>query len=206
MTMTLRAVKDLRSTLDRRKGQQEHVTTQLQSLRLKKRKLTGELIITDRAQHIIHEVAKETQEELQYHISDIVSYALSSVFDDPYAFAVEFISRRNKIEADMFLVRDDEYLDPLSATGGGVVDLVSMALRLSMWTLARPSTRPVLILDEPMKWLKGKEYPVRGAEMIQQFSRKLGVQIIMNSHDPELVDCADKIITVNHNEEYSVIS
>lgn len=198
-------IRELRSIMERRKGRRDLLQKQLNDLKRRKRKLMAEIIISDKAQQIIHIVAKATQQDLQYHISDIVSFALSSVFDDPYAFVVEFVSRRNKIEADMWLEKNECYLDPMSSTGGGVVDIVAMALRLSMWTLSEPKTRPILILDEPFRFLKGKEYPVRGAEMIQQFSRKLDVQVIMNSHDPELVDCADKVIQVSHDGIKSII-
>jgi DNA repair exonuclease SbcCD ATPase subunit len=203
--MMLNQIRDIRANLERRKGQKDHIESSLASLRLRKRKMQAEIIISDRAQFVIHEVAKITTEELKYQISEIVSFALSSVFDVPYGFVVDFVTRRNKIEADMYFSKGDELLDPLSAAGGGVADITSMALRLSMWSLARPGYRPILFLDEPMKWLKGRRYPVLGAAMVSEFSKQLGVQIIMNSHDPELVDCADRVIEVSHDGKQSKI-
>ena len=48
-------------------------------LRQEKRNLRN----IETAQVIIQKVAQQTQQELEYHISDIVSTALAAVFDDP---------------------------------------------------------------------------------------------------------------------------
>ena len=54
----------------------------------------------------------------------------------------------------------------------------------------------VLILDEPLKHLKGNDMPEKGAELIRSISEKLGIQVIMVSHDPALISEADKVFSV----------
>jgi len=75
-------------------------------------------------------------------------------------------------------------VDPLSAAGGGVVDIAALALRLSCLLLARDRSR-VLILDEPLRFLStGHQDRIRS--LLEQLSRDLRVQIVMVLHDEGL--------------------
>lgn len=195
----------LRQIIERRKGRLQQIKRELTIKRRKKAELEESLNANLQAQAVIHIVAKETQDELRYNISDVVSYGLSSVFSPAPQFEIEFISRRNKIEADMFLVIDGERIDPVASSGGGSVDITSMTLRLSLGSMMKPKPRPIIVLDEPLKWLKGNDLPVKGAQMIKEFSRQLGYQVIMVSHDPELVDSADHVIEIVNNK-YSKVT
>lgn len=177
--------------LEQRKGQRKQV---LDDLKKSQDKIDG-LILTARyceeAQVIIQNVAQVTQQELEYHVGELVTLALAAVFDDPYELSVEFIQRRGRTETDLWFVRGDAKVDPLSASGGGAVDVASFALRVALWSLAPKKTRPVLVLDEPLKFLKGGELPEKGARMIKEISERLGIQIIMISHIPDQIEGAD---------------
>lgn len=149
---------------------------------------------------ILQQVGMKTQQELEFQISEIVSLALSSVFDDPYEFKIEFVPRRGKTEADLYFLRDGEKYFPLDDNGGGTVDVASFALRVALWNLSRPKTRNVLILDEPFKFLSS-EHLSRASEMLKMISERLKIQIIMVTHIPELIDSADKVFTVTKNKK-----
>ena len=146
------------------------------------------------ARTIIQSVAKKTQQGLEFHLSALVTSALSAVFPDPYQFVARFVERRNKTECDLLLVRDGREFDPLSCTGGGVVDVVSFALRAAFWALARP--RPLLVLDEPFKFVSEGLHENCSA-MLKSMSERLGLQIVMVSHLPGIIASADKVISVN---------
>lgn len=151
---------------------------------------------------MIQEVAQQTQEELKYHISEIVTLALAAVFDKPYQFEVDFVQRRNQTEADLWFVRDGERIDPLTASGGGAVDVASFALRASLWALQR--NRPILILDEPGKFIS-KTYQPKFGEMLQMISKRLSIQILFITHCDDLVDSADRIFEVSIRKGVSVV-
>src|SRR5690606_13070311 len=63
---------------------------------------------------------------------------------------------------------------------GGVLDVISFGLRLSSLVLIRPRHRKVMILDEPFKNIRGDVYRSRIRSMIDQLSKKLNVQFILN--------------------------
>ena len=125
----------------------------------------------------IQEVAKNVQDQLRIRLQDVVQTALDVVFPGAaYVFCVDFIPRRGRTEVDMWLDKDGTRLNPLDSNGGGVVDVISLALRICCLTLSTKDR--VLILDEPFKFIRGTPRNRLGA-MVTALSARLGIQIIM---------------------------
>ena len=196
----------LRASYEQKRGKAEQIETYIKQKTQRKRRLQRSLRLNEKAQVIVQEVTKITQDQLKYHLSDLCTLAMSSVFPEPYEIVIDFVSKRGKVEAEIWFQKDGYLINPFSATGGGAIDIAALSLRFSCWTLQKPKTRPILLLDEPLKFLKGSDLPIKGAEMIHQISEKLGLQIIMVSHDPELIECADKVITVKMKNGISEVS
>lgn len=141
-------------------------------------------------------MALKTQQQLSYNISGIASMALETVFDTPYELQLDFVERRNKTECDIYFVREAIHIDPFSG-GGGAIDVAAFALRVALWSMASPKSRPTLILDEPFKHLKGEEANKRVLQMVSQISKKLGLQVIMVSDErvsrETTIEFADKL-------------
>ena len=179
-------VKDLRETLNKIKGKKEYLLKEMRTIADTIKTCTKQKMDIEEAQLIIQEVAKQTQQELEYHISEVVSTALSSVFDDPYEFKVEFVIKRGKTEADLYFIRRKERVDPLSASGGGVVDVASFALRIALWNLLKGQISNTIWLDEPFKMLSRELQPKAG-EMIKMLSDKLKIQFIIITHNQDKI-------------------
>lgn len=159
----------------------------------------------EQAREIMKEVAIRTQETLQVRISGITSLALEAVLPDPYELFVEFVQRRNKIECDLLFKRDGNVVDPLDASGGGAVDVASFALRIASYTMQRPRSRAVIILDEPMRFLS-VDMQEQASQMIKELSDKLGIQFIIITHDDSLAKFADKTFVVAKQRKISKIT
>lgn len=198
-------LRQIRTFFDRASGSLQTIEDSLKEYRSEYIEVEKKLEDSQKAAEIIHAVAKSTQEELEFHLSDIVTMAIRGVFENGPSLSVSFVSRRGQIEVDMGFEEDGHIGDPLNDDGGGLVDVVAAALRFSCWTLKKNRTRPVIILDEPLKWLKGSDLPYKGARIIKEISEKLGLQIIMVSHDPELIEGADKVIRVGRKNRRSII-
>lgn len=198
-------LRQIRSFRDRSDGALQNIENALEEYRAESIQVEKSLEDSQKAAEIIHSVAKSTQEELEFHLSDIVTMAMKGVFETGPSLSVSFVSRRGQIEVDMGFEEDGHIGDPLNDDGGGLVDVAAVALRFSCWTLRQNRTRPVIILDEPLKWLKGSDLPAKGARIIKEISEKLGLQIIMVSHDPELIEGADKVIRVGRKNRRSII-
>ncbi len=190
-------IKTLRTHLERQKGQELQIQNTITQTNRTIKKNRRELRRYEQAREIIREVGLKTQQQLSFHISDITSLALEAVFIDPYKLIVEFVQRRNKTECDLYFDRDGNRVEPLQASGGGAVDVAAFALRIASWSMQRPKSRNVVILDEPFKHLKGVRENILVLDMVNEISKKLGIQIIMVSDEridrEEIVMRADKV-------------
>jgi DNA repair exonuclease SbcCD ATPase subunit len=185
-------IKSLRTQLERQKGQQLQLQNTIAQTDRTVKEKRRDLQRHEKAREIIREVGIKTQQQLSFHISDITSLALEAVFTDPYKLVVEFVQRRNKTECDLYFDRDGNKVDPLLASGGGAVDVAAFALRIASWSMQRPKSRNVIILDEPLRFLSNN-HQEQASQMIKEVSEKLGIQFIIITHEPILAAYADKV-------------
>ena len=186
----------LRNKLEQQKGQKFQLEKSLSDLHLSLQNKKRSLIRHEQAKEVVRTVGLVTQQELQFHIEDIVSMALEAVFPDPYKFAVEFVQRRNKTECDLYFVRDENKVDPLTASGVGAVDVASFALRIASWSMMQPRTRNTIILDEPFRYLS-ENYQEQASKMVKEISEKLGIQFLIITHEEFLTTYADRVFQVS---------
>ena len=197
-------IKELRSRIDQEKAKRDEVNRSFLELDSRRKELKKSVRRSEEAQAIIQKVAKDTQSQLEIHISDIVTMALETIFDDPYEFRIEFVVKRNKTECELIFEKDGVKIHPLSASGGGVIDTASFALRIALWTLQTPRSRNTIILDEPFKFLS-KDLLPRACDLLQELQKKLNLQFIIVTHLDELAECADKTFEVRIKKGVSKI-
>lgn len=137
------------------------------------------------AQEIIQFVAQAIQQKAHERVSKVVSSCLSSVFNDPYTFKIEFERKRGRTEAKLRFTRDGLDVDPMEASGGGMIDVAAFALRVACLIMHRPRLRQILILDEPFKFVSA-EYRDNIRAMLEKLSVDLGLQIILVTHIDEI--------------------
>ena len=178
------SINDLIRKTEQLKGKREQLKSEYRKERVAVKSLKARIEVVEKALALTQIVAQQTQEELEYRISDIVTTALSSVFPDPYEFKVQFEIKRGKTEAKLIFCRGDDEIDPLTASGGGVVDVAAFALRLSCYLL-QPQSQRVMILDEPFRFVS-KEYLPAVADLIHELSEKLNIQFVIVTHEEEL--------------------
>jgi hypothetical protein len=154
------------------------------------------------ARDVINALAQKTLTLLSTQIGQLVTDAIHAVFDNPYTFKMGFVNRRNQTECDLSVVRNNVDRHPLSSNGGGLADVISTALRSTFLVLSE--VRPVLILDEPFKFLS-EDLQSYCCIMLKTISDQLGIQIIMVSHLNEMREIADNIINVTQTDGVSFI-
>jgi DNA repair exonuclease SbcCD ATPase subunit len=110
---------------------------------------------------------------------------LEAVFDEPYEFKMAFVEKRGRTEVELTFEKDGQVVDPLGASGGGVVDVASFALRVAAILLSGPKSRRLLVLDEPFKFLS-KMYRPRIRQLLEELAKEMSMQIIMVTHIDEL--------------------
>lgn len=138
------------------------------------------------AQGILQGIAETVQNQAHQRIASVVSRCLEAVFgDNSYEFRIRFESKRGRTEANLVFVRDDEELEPTEASGGGVVDIASFALRVACLVLSHPQKRRLLVLDEAFRFVSADYLPaVR--EMLLTLAKEMGIQMVLVTHSPML--------------------
>ena len=154
-------------------------------------------------QALTQQTAKETQEAMQFHLQSLVQHCLDAIFPGVYTFRVVFEVKRGRTEASLVLEKDGSILDNLmDEVGGTVVDIVSTALRVAVWSLA--PTDNLMVLDEPGKHLSAG-YKAIYADLIKGISERMGIQFLIVSHDPVLIAAADRVFEVSQKNGRSVV-
>jgi len=182
-------LEDLRTQLSRTLAERYLLTKQLEKEEAEQTIAQKHVETAKAAQVLIQGIVQSIQETVHAGIAGIVTRCLRSVFgeDFPHEFAIRFEQKRGKTEARLVLVdANGEEIDPLEADAGGLVDVISFALRLSCLLLTNPSRRRLLVLDEPFKMLS-REYRPAVREMMEAVSEEFSVQILYVTHATELV-------------------
>lgn len=155
---------------------------------------TALLHAQENALALVQQVAKETQDQLKLRIESIVQEALDAVFPGGGKFRVDYETKNDRTQASIYIEVDGERMDPLADDGGGLADVLAFALRLVAWSLGKSEN--TLILDEPGKGVS-KEYRPMLIEMISGLSSQLGLQTIIVTHDPDIMEMADRAFRVS---------
>jgi len=152
------------------------------------------------AQALLQEVATETQEQLKFHLQDIIQLALDAIFPGQYIFNIEFQIRYGKTEMNLqFLSKNSGLpIDPMEASGGGVVDVCAFALRLAAYSISRGIDNTIIV-DEPFRFVS-RDLQDQAGLMIKELSEKMKLQIIMITHIQALSDTADKLYRITKDK------
>ncbi len=157
------------------------VKTEKEHLRLARERLAN----AEEAQAIVQGVAQDVQQRVHSRIAALVTRCLKAVFgEDAYEFRIAFERKRGRTEARLYLVRGDLEIEPTEASGGGVVDVVGLGLRIACLMLHRPAKRKLLCLDEPLRHLSANYRPA-ARDLIEALAEELDIQFILVTHDEE---------------------
>jgi len=95
--------------------------------------------------------------------------------------------------------------DPIDENGGGVVDIVSIALRLVVMQTYEPTIDGPILMDEPFKMVS-KEFIPMLSQFTKNVSQDFGRQIIMVTHNEYLAAMTDsKIYVTMDKNKISVV-
>jgi hypothetical protein len=123
-----------------------------------------------KSQVIFQEIAKQTQKNLESHISNLVSLALKAVSPEFPNFIAEMVVRRNQLECDLYFEKYGNKVHPLNSSGGGPKDVASFALLVSYWSMG--TNRACLVLDEPFRNVSPDLQGVSHADTVNESADK----------------------------------
>jgi len=178
--------KSLFRKLEALKARRQAEAEVLESLRERGAELRDEVADLPAVLEALRAIAVMRQQRTFERFEQICNTCLSAIFDDPYEVKLVTETKRNQNEVRIECLKHGEAFDPSNdEVEGGVLDIISFALRLAYISLA--GCRRLLILDEPFKWVDS-DSRLRLRDCLKHLSERLDFQIIMVTHLPELID------------------
>lgn len=164
-----------------------------------------DLILVDT---LLKETADFSRIQTSKEIERIVSACLNLVFNNNMKFKIELSQSRGKNSAEFYLIEKDEnkeYKYKIEDTrGGGVIDILSLALRISFLLNSSLDTNDLIILDEPAKHVSD-DYIFNIADFIKKISEEFNKQIIIISHNEHLSSIGNISYRIHKENFNSVI-
>ena len=164
----------------------------------------------EQVQALFAKTSEYAREQLKVRIEETVTAAMQVAgFPGNLRFKVLLTERGGQPAAEWRIIgaREDGTEMETSVEdshGGGLVDVVSLALRLALLQLSRPKPAPLVILDEPGKHVSA-EYAPNVAFFLKQFGEQTGHQVIMVTHNDTLAEMADVATQVDKPGEFSEV-
>jgi len=195
-----------------RKSNRDRLLSEKESLENSKREVLTQLDLKNKTAEFLRALGNYAREQVKAQLESTVTHALRFIFKENIEFKIEYRVSRGRPEATFYVV--SEYEDqktkeiqtvknePQDSRGGGVVDVVSIALRIAL--AESFGIKGPIIMDEPAKHLS-KDYIPSFAEFLRLVSQQLNRQIIMITHNPILAECGDIIHEVTKNNGVSKV-
>jgi len=152
-------------------------------------------------QALFRKTSEYAREQLKLRIEETVTAALQAVIpNDDLEFQIFMGEYKGQPTAEWRVISRYGDMtveaDPEDARGGGITDVVSLALRVAMMELTRPRVEGPVVWDEPGKMVSA-EYAQAMAQFVKTYAQKTGRQIFLVTHNPALADAADMTYWVN---------
>jgi DNA repair exonuclease SbcCD ATPase subunit len=167
--------------------------------------LQQEITLLNSSKQFLISYSEFSKEKVKEKLENLANTALRAVFTDK-SIVFRIISDRQKrgLYYDLMVETDGEIMPLFDGKGGGVMDIISIAMRISFLKLFQHKLRQSIILDEPFKNLDSDRVTL-AIEWLKTVSRELEIQFIIVTHIPSLIDSADKAFKMNINNGKSEV-
>jgi len=193
-------LKNLKSDIDALSGKSELLSTQIEDATVEVESLRHNKELYKKSVELLVLTQKANEENIKKGFETIVTQALHYIYGKDYKFELEFSRRGNLQEMNFNVVTPEckKALDPIDTSAGGVLDIVSLALRIALMELSVPRVGGFLVIDEGFKHLHPipEQYLSNASKFLQAINKRVGRQIIMITGRPELINDAQNTIEI----------
>lgn len=171
-------------------------------------KLKEDVDTLEKVSILFQKTSKYAREQGKSQIEKLTTRSLQYIFDKNYQFEIELNEKRNQSNAEFYVVEENENgivkTKPELSKGGGIVDIVSLALRLAFLENSNPKIEGPLILDEPAKHVSS-DFTFDIGEFLLLFTKQMNRQIIMITHNPHLASLSENIYKIYQEDGISIV-
>jgi DNA repair exonuclease SbcCD ATPase subunit len=140
----------------------------------------------------LYNFSEFTRTGIKNKIEKIANIALRTVFPDKsMKFLVIPDKNKKGLYYDLYVDTNGNLTELEDAKGGGVMDIISIAMRISYLRIFQGQLEQVLLLDEPFKNLDKIRLP-KAIEWVKKISKEMKIQFIVITHIEALIEMADQ--------------
>lgn len=183
----------LRADMSRAEAIRDSAIKRLSEAEIRVLQLESEISLLDKVADLFRFLIDKEVIDNAKTAQDLLTEGLQAVFDDlDLSVRSDVNVERGKVSVDLITVQKDtdgtttEGL-ATDAYGGSVATVESVLLRLVV--LTRRGLRPLLLMDESLGAV-AERYVPRVGRFLSLLSERLGVDILVVSHNPVLVEAA----------------
>lgn len=191
------------------KGKREQLLEQKSGLEKSLQKALDNIDILEKVKVLLQKVSEFAREQSRIQIEALVTNCLQYIFDASLEFKIEINEVRGRPEAEFYVISKyggtEIKTKPQDARGGGVIDIISLAIRIAMLECSNLDNKGPIILDEPAKHVSD-DYINQVAEFLKQVTQMFSRQVIMVTHNRHLSEMADKWYRIEMNDGVSVVT
>jgi len=202
-------LKDLSAFISRQEGKRDQLIELKSTYEEDLATIIKEVDLLDQVMVLFQKTSEYARSQAKIQIENLVTKCLQYVFESNIEFRIEIEELRNKANAEFYVINDnpDFFLKtkPEQSRGGGIVDIVSLALRISFMQTHKPTIEGPLILDEPAKHVS-EDYIYNVGDFLRQSSTMFNRQIIMVTHNSHLAELSEDAYRVELSGTESSVS
>ena len=191
------------------KGKREQLFEQRSVLENSLQKVLNNIDILDKVKVLLQRVSEYAREQSRIQIEALVTNCLQYIFDSSLEFKIEINEVRGRPEAEFYVISKyggtEIRTKPQDARGGGVIDIISLAIRIAMLECSNLDNKGPIILDETAKHVSD-EYINQVTEFLKQVTKMFIRQVIMVTHNRHLSEMADKWYRIEMSDGVSVVT
>lgn len=187
--------KHLRSVADRVLGKRDGVQTRFTEMTQKIKGLEADEEMLQLVSNVIRSLIDSEINDSVQAVEKLQSEGLRTVFDDQdLSVSASVETQRGKISVELLTsqkLADGTVIEGLSndAFGGAITTVQSVLMRIIV--ILRRDMRPLLLLDESLPAFDAN-YVSNMADFLRALSERLGLDILLVSHNQSLVEGAHK--------------
>lgn len=192
----------------KQKGKLDILIEQIDDLNDRGKALKKQNETLQKVKFLLQNASQYAREQSKKQMEYTVTQCLQYIFDPSLEFKIEIVEKSNRIEAEFYVISningEQIKTKPQDSRGGGIVDIISLAIRIAMMEINEPKIQGPLILDEPAKHVSD-EFITNVSEFLKQIGSTFKRQIIMVTHNNYLLESADICYRVSLKEGVSIV-
>jgi DNA repair exonuclease SbcCD ATPase subunit len=176
----------LKSFISKEQGKRERIQEQIEENKKMIKEISEQIELNEKVSILLQKTSEFARNQAKSQIESLVTNCLQYIFENNIELKIEIEESYNKPSAEFYVITNDKDITvktkPELSRGGGVVDIISLALRIAFLQIHKPKIEGPLILDEPAKHVS-EDYIYNVADFLKKASEMFQRQIIMVTHN-----------------------